>query len=190
MDKLKNIYCLISTIVIIILLSLKQCDSPKTSYTKGDDIVYHHTDTIYSEKSVIKFQDRWYPKEVKSEVIKYQVDTNLCRVERTYSDSLSDSNLTIYTTNRVLGLLEQSSMQYRLKIPLIINNSTTTIKQAFKPNKYSIGICGGIGGNDSQFLINAGINIRIKRELLQYDYEFINKTHNLKVGIILFNSNR
>lgn len=171
---------------------LRGCDSPKSS--KNDvklDKVTH--DTIVkitpAPYKVTEFKVKYYPKWDTVRLIdSNEWNKDLCKFERQYTDSLPDSNVTIFTNIRTIGILKSSQIKYRLKVPLRIETIIKTDSIYTKPNKTNFIVFGGIGGIPGRFDITAGLAITHKRAYYGYEYSPIYNTHSAKIGFILFKS--
>lgn len=184
------------SIIVITLLLLKGCsENEKKVVIKEIIKTEHHSDTVFTKEILIKFKTikpKW-------DTI-YKIDTLLEGISlddlnhvRIYNDSLIDSNLTIFSDIKVLGILSQLDLSYKLKPKpsLITNNITTTITNTeFRPNKVQIYTGLQLGGNKTSFNISPFININVKKVTIQYNYGVLNNSHNLGVGYKIFNSKK
>ncbi len=185
----KTYYCILTTIIIVILFSLRQCSEPEYK-TEENIITQTSYDTIKSKDTLIQFKEHWYPKVTTITKIEYKVDSNLCKYTREYSDSLSDSNLTIFTNNKVLGQLQSSKTSYRLKIPIKIIETNNITKEIIQPNKFDLFALSEIGGNKTEFNASLGLGFRYKKELIELKYNFIDKTYNVGIGLKIWSSRK
>ncbi len=193
MEKLKNIIIWVLFGIIIILSLFKGCGdkSPKTEFiVKKDTIVK----IILAPDTVIKFKTKYFPKwdTIYSFVDSSKWSKDLCKFERQYNDSTSDSNVTIFSNIRTIGLLKSSQFSYKLKVPLRIETTikTDSIYKEVVRNKVNFMIIGGVGGNNTQFDATIGAAITNKNTYYGYEYGVASKTHNIKIGLILFKSKK
>lgn len=194
MDKIKNYLIIGLSIVIMVLLLLKGCDSNKPSinkpiYIKGKDSI--RIDTIPRPYEVIKFKPIYYPKWDTS-----YIDTSnhfkQDGLTREYNDSLSDKNLTIFSYSKVLGIIKQQKLSYRLKVPLEIDKTikrVDTLKFISSP-KFSIYTGLEIGGNKQMFNISPFLSLNVKNNVFIFRYGVLDKSLNLGVGLKIYNSKR
>lgn len=191
---IKNILIIILFIILAILLFKTGCNKPKPDLSpKIDSITTHDTiwakDTLYSFKPLIK--PKW-------DTI-YKIDTILNSIDpldlffvREYKDTLDDTNQTVYTHIKTLGMLDSLSIKYRLKVPLTINNTTTiTVEKpvTIQP-RFSIYSGLEVGGNKSTFNLSPFINLNIKNNNIYYRYGILDKTHSIGVGIKIIKSKK
>jgi hypothetical protein len=198
MEKFKN-YTIISLMAIIaVLILLRQCGDGGTkneTIIKGasvsDTLTVH--DTIRSVDTIIHTKWLKSPR-ITSETPISVINDSVCKMYRTYTDSTEDENQTLYYTAKVLGRLDSIRMDYKLKIPLIINNTITIntlrVDTIVKPNKWSLYGYSEVGGNSTQFNTSLGIDLAVRRVIVGYRYEAIQKTHNVKIGIRILKSKK
>lgn len=195
MERLKNYALVCMMAIIAVLVLLRQCGDSGTgeSIIKGtpvsDTIVTH--DTIRAVDTIIHTKWLKSPKIVSETPISL-IDDSVCKKYRTYVDSVEDKNQTLYYTAKVIGKLDSIRMDYKLKVPLVINNTTTIntfrTDTLIRPNKWSLYGYSEIGGNATQFNASLGIDLAVKRVIVGYRYEAIQETHNVKIGFRLFKS--
>lgn len=196
MDKFKNITLTIMLGIIIILSGYISCNKPKVIKEKGESIVTHDTTVAVTPPpdTIIQFKTRYFPKEgtVKPFVDSSKWNKDLCNFERTYTDSIPDSNVTIFTNITTIGILKSSQISYKLKVPLRIETTIRTDSTYIKtvPNKWDFLVIGGVGGNPTKFNASLGGALRYNRVYYGYEYNFVDKTHNAKVGFVLFKSKK
>lgn len=197
MDNLKNYTIAIMLAIIVVLSSLMTCNSHKTIKEQGTSRVTTKVthDTTYAKDTMYVFKAQYFPKWDTIKTIdssKWNVD--LCKSERTYRDSLPDSNVTIFTDIKTIGILKSSQIKYKLKVPLrietTIRTDSTYIKDSTHTNRWELIGIGGVGGNASKFNLTAGAAIRYNRVYYGYEYNFADKTHNAKVGLVLYKSRK
>lgn len=193
MERIKNYTIAVMFGIIVILMFWNSCN-PTIIKEKGESIVTHDTtiDSIPAPYKVVEFKTKYFPAwdTVRPDSSKWNAD--LCKFERTYTDSLPDSNVTIFTDIKTIGILKSSQVKYRLKVPLRIETTIRTDSTYIKtvPNKWSILAIGGVGGNQSKFNATVGGAIRYKKGYYGYEYNLVDKTHNAKIGFVLFNSKK
>lgn len=194
---LKDWIIIISAVIIMALTLKLGCSSPFPNLEVEPRIeTIIKSDTIWTKDTLIKFKSIIKPK---WDTI-YKIDTLVEGISlddlnhvRIYNDSLIDSNLTIFSDIKVLGILSQLDLSYKLnpKPSLITNNITTTITNTeFRPNKVQIYTGLQLGGNKTSFNISPFININVKKVTIQYNYGVLNNSHNLGVGYKIFNSKK
>lgn len=199
MDKIKNSLILGLSIAVIILLLVKGCgDHLPAVIVPGKTItttIIEH-DTIKAVDTIIK--TKWLkPREIN--VIQppnYNGLTNesICSMHRTYSDSIEDINQILYYTAKVTGRLDSIRLDYKLKIPLIINNTITTsslrIDTLVRPNRWTF--YGGleVGGNKTEFNISPFVTLNAKNNSFTFRYGVLDQTYNIGVGIRIFKSRK
>ena len=201
MDRLKTYTIIVQLAVIGVLFLLRQCGDCGThngtiiqGQTISDTLTVH--DTIKAVDTII--QTKW----IKSPTIVSETpfvpngleNESICKMKRTYADSIDDSNQTIYFTAKVIGRLDSMKIDYKLKIPLTINTTTTInnsrVDTLVRPNKWSLYGYSEVGGNATQFNASLGLDLAVKKAVVGYRYEAIQKTHNIKVGFRIFKSRK
>lgn len=189
MDKFKN-YTILGLIgVIVIILLFRQCGVPtsKETYIKGETIVQH--DTILTPYKVTEFKKIYYPKWDTIKTADTTWNADLCRFERTYSDSLSNDSITIYLNQETIGILKSSRISYRWKAPSVITTLSRT-DTLIRPPKFQLYLNSTIGGNQDRLNIYTGATIIHKRIEAGYSYGLLDKSHNIRVGLRLFKSKK
>ncbi len=191
MKDVKNITILAAFFLIVWLLFRSGCNSNIITEPpiKSDTII----DTIWHKDTIIKMKPIYKPTHdtiVKLDTITISQLKDSIFYVRTYSDSISDTNQTIFITNKVTGYLNEARVSYRLKVPTLITKTITNTETKYKPNKWDVFVMGGVGGNATQFDVNTGLYLRVKKTYIGYDYSLIGKTHNLKAGYKLFGSKK
>lgn len=143
----KNIGKIFLIIIAIALFIFGyQCGSgrstPKTdSKTIVDTFVIKTTDTIKPEPKVL-----WYPSKPKIRIdtvsIPVYLDSNECNRIYVYNDTIKTKDYDLYRNMSLQGRLRYDSTGVKLKVPLMVTNSTTvTIKKdsvIAHPYKYEI----------------------------------------------------
>lgn len=197
MDRFKNytIICLFA--IIAVLLLLRQCGDGGTSngtIIKGthvsDTLTVH--DTIRAVDTIITTKWLKSPKIIQETPISI-IDTSLFK-NRTYADSVEDDNQTLYYTAKVVGRLDSMKMDYKLKIPLIINNTTTIntlrVDTLIRPSKWSLYAGAEVGGNATQFNASPYVTLNVKKATVTYRYGLLDKSHSVGIGFRLLKSKR
>ncbi len=193
MEKLKTITIWVLFGVIIIMSLFKGCDKSE----KPKIVV--KTDTIVKitppPDTVVKFKAKYFPKwdTVYSFVDSSKWSKDLCKFERIYNDSTSDSNVTIYSNIATIGLLKSSQLSYKLKVPILIETTIKTDSIIYVPSKgnnFTLIGYGGVGGNKTQLNLNVGAAILNKNKYYGYSYDIVNQTHNVNFGLILYKSKK
>lgn len=189
--KTYTIACLFA--IIGILLLLKQCTPAPIDnvLNQGKDTISTH-DTIYPPAIVIEGKTKWYPKWDSSIILvdSSKWNKDLCKFERVYLDSISDSNVTIYSKNVTIGLLKSSKVDYKLKIPIKIENNHYIHDIQYVSNKWDINIGGEIGGSKTSFDMSPELSIRIRDVTYGYRYGMLNSTHNAFITYRIFKSKK
>ncbi len=104
-----------------------------------------------------------------------------------YKDSLSDENLTIYYDALVQGELLQNQLDYQLKIPKQITK-TVTIKQPIPVPSNTFLLTGGVGLSPTGLSsVLVGMQFISKKGFaVGYDYDILQNSHQVKLGVQLF----
>jgi len=201
MDKFKNYIITILFAIIGILLLLRQCGDGGTSNGTiiqgkpiSDTLIVH--DTIRAVDTII--QTKWIKSPRIIEETPYNSNSleneSICKMYRTYADSVEDENQTLYYTAKVVGRLDSIKMDYKLKIPLIINNTTTIntlrVDTLVRPPKWQVFLNSEIGGNMNKFNASLGADLMVKKVEVGYRYGVLDKTHNIKIGFRLLKSRK
>lgn len=193
MESIKNYLVLILTIIIIVLLLLKGCNNPLPNLDNKPLTIYK-SDTIFSLDTVVKFKTIIRPKYVniyKLDTIKENIDLDTLFYVREYNDSLVNNDITIYHKNRVIGILDNSSISYKLHSkPILITNTIETTKIEYKQPNTSIYTGMSLIGNKSSFDVAPYINLNLKNKNIIYSYHILENRHQIGLGIKLFNSKK
>ena len=153
--------------------------------------VEHHYDTIYQKDTLIQFKTKYNTKPVYVYLDTMHTRTsNICDSIREYSDTLRNLQLDIYSKNSVLGLLRSSNISYKLKVPIIIKDSSIVTKTVFKPNKWDLYGIGELGGSQTSFNAYSGIGLRVNKILTTVKYGILDKSINIGIGVKLFSSKK
>lgn len=194
MNKIKNYTILFSFITIAILLFYSQCNSIKDNKTIVESIkTIEKWDTINRPYEVVKFQTIYKPKyDTIRDINPGEINQDSLFYYRTYNDSLTDSNITIFTSNKVYGVLDGTQVNYRLKVPKYIEHNKEIIKTNTVTQQPKLSIYSGVSidGNDSKFNISPFIDLNIKKVNVGINYGLIDKTIGFKIGYRLFKSRK
>jgi hypothetical protein len=202
MERIKNYTIATLFAVIGVLLLLRQCGDGGTNgtiiqgTTVSDTLTVH--DTIRAVDTIIT--TKW----IKSPTVISETPFNsnglenesICKMKRTYADSVVDKNQTIFFTAKVIGRLDSMKIDYKLKIPLVINNTTTItntrVDTLIKTNspKLQVFLNGQLGGNKESFNMYPGATAVYKKVELGYSYGLLDKTHNVRIGYRIFKSKK
>ena len=174
--------------MVIILLLLKDCKPVgKINTSKIDTVTVMKSDTIYPKPDTIEIPITRL-RIVKS--IPDTVHTEVCKLIRIYQDSLVDSNIAFYYTDVVKGMILDKHMSYKLKVPLRITDSvfvtTTKTETINKQPKVTLFAGISVGGNKNTFN-SAGpfVSLQLKNNLIGYNYNALQNTHNISFGVKL-----
>lgn len=117
-----------------------------------------------------------------------EIDTTIHKQAKVYKDSLEDENLKLYYESTVKGDLLAHGLDYKLKVPKLVTK-TIEIEKPYPVPTSSIMVVGGAGGNLNKFSsANLGLHfISAKGWSVGYEYDFIQQSHQVKVGVRLFN---
>jgi hypothetical protein len=197
MEKIKN-YVIIGLFAVVgVLLLLQQCNGPKSNEipVKPDTVESVSWDTIDRPYEVVELKVIEKPMwDTIRDILPGEINQDSLFFVRTYNDSLSDSNITIFTKAKTFGMLDKLDIKYRLKVPqTIIKTESTTITNTVtetKPSRFSIFIGGEIGGSQTSFNMSPLVGIRYKRTAYQYRYGIIDKTHNAGIKYDLWHSKK
>lgn len=178
-------------VLILIILFMKMCECEtiiKAGKGVSDTVTITTSDTVWADSIVYKFLPSVAPKPKDSIIVHNVVDMGACQYYRFYSDSLTDSNVTIFYKDSVQGWLKWQEISYRLKVPLKITNTiTTTIKT--QP-KFALFVGGEVGGSQQSFMLSPMLVVRKDGTLVHYSYDILNKTHSVGVNVQIFKSKR
>lgn len=196
MEKIKDYLLLAAAFIFLVFFLLKGCsgsrkEATQIEYIKGDSMIVW--DTVDRPYEVIKFKTKYYPKWDTAYVDTTdswpEMNTPITKV---YNDSLSDSNLTIFSSYKVLGLIKEQSLSYRLKTPLEIIKTVSRVDTLRVIKSHNWSLYGGleVGGNTSKFNASPFLTLNAKKISITYRYGVIDKTHNIGLGIRLIKSRK
>jgi hypothetical protein len=122
-----------------------------------------------------------------SRISRAEIDTSKHKKANLYRDSIEDDNLTLYYESTVKGKLLKSVLDYKLKVPKLITK-TIEIPKPYTVPVSAFFLNGGIGGNVNQFSsITVGLQfVSRKAWALGYEYDILQNTHHVKLGVKLF----
>lgn len=185
MEKIKNITILFLGLIILVFF-LRECNkTPNITETKIEEI----HDTIYKRDTVISLKTVIKPKHDTIYKVEHITDSLLCNYIREYNDSLIDSNQVIFYSITTTGTLDSLILKYKLKVPVLIENTKiiTTKKTIIKP--YALSIYTGLEvGTASTLSFFASINNKNKN--FHYKYNLTDKSHNVGIGFNIYNSKK
>jgi hypothetical protein len=120
-------------------------------------------------------------------ISKAEIDTFKHEKANLYRDSIEDDNLTLYYESTVKGKLLKNHLNYKLKVPKLITK-TIEIPKPYPVPVSAFFLNGGIGGNVNQFSsITVGLQfVSRKAWTLGYEYDILQNTHHVKLGVKLF----
>lgn len=194
MEKIKNYIILGLFLTLGIVLSLKQCSTPKVNKDDSNTVkIVEKWDTINTTYKVVKFKTIYKPKwDTIRDIQPGEITQDSLFYVRSYNDSLTDSNLTIFTKVKVYGVLDGLKVDYRLKVPKYIEHTKETqiTKTVIQPSKVSLYIGIEASGSSTSFGISPFIDLNIKRVNIGARYNLLNKEVGIKVGYRLFKSNK
>lgn len=189
MEKTKNYLILGLALTIMVLFLLKGCGGRPSSatYIKGKDIVTW--DTIKNTDTLVKFKPKYYPKWDTIRKVDTLWNADLCKFERTYNDTLVDTNITIYSKLETIGILKSSKVSYIWKKPELIKN-INRVDTIIKPNKWNL--YGGleVGGNKTTFNVSPYLSLNANRNTFTLRYGVLDQTYSIGVGIRLIKSKK
>lgn len=114
------------------------------------------------------------------------VDSSKHLAAQLYQDSLEDDKLTLYYESLVQGQLLDQQLHYKLKVPKTIYKTMEIVKPVPAPTN-GLFLTAGIGGKPQQFAtVSLGLQFVSKKGwALGYDYDFLQQTHHLRLGVRL-----
>lgn len=189
-ELIKNYLALILTIIIIVLLLHKSCNNPLPNLDVQPTTIYK-SDTIFNIDTLVELKTIYKPKHdtiYKTDSV-FNLDTLV--YVREYNDSLTDTNLTLYSKAKVIGILDELELSYKMKSkPILITNNITKIETVYKPSKLSIYTGVEVGGNTASFNLSPFVNLNVNKTSIEYRYGILDETHNISVGYKIFNSKK
>lgn len=178
LNKIKDNWNLIATVIIICIVFLwgRSCGSKMIEPTEPKVVTitnYRDTifpvDTFYSH-TVIPGK----PRIIHDTIPVYFLDSTQCNRFYIYDDTIRDSKYDVISRQVVQGRLSSSNIKVKLKVPLIIKDSTVVKIDSlvYKPYKYEIH-AGGIVG----FKVLAPvIEMSINKGTYGTGYDILNKS--------------
>lgn len=192
MTTIKDYLIIILAIIIMAMVLVKGCSKPFPNLEVVPQTIIK-SDTVFSVDTLVKFKTIVKPEyDTIYEVDSIDsIDLDTLFYFREYNDSLSDSNLTIYSKVKVIGLLDKLDISYRNKIkPILITKHITETKIETKTPKISIYTGLELGGNKSSFNLSPFISFNFPKTSIGYRYGILNNTHSIGVGYKIFNSKK
>lgn len=177
--KIKDNWTLIATVLIICVVFLwgKSCGNkviePTESKIGGTVTNYRDTifpvDTFYSHEII-----PGKPRIIHDTVPIYFLDSTQCNRYYIYDDTIRDSKYDVISRQIVQGRLSSSNIKVKLKVPLIIKDSTVVKMDSlvYRPYKYEIH-AGGIVGFKTAAIT---ADLSIDKCTYGLGYDFINKS--------------
>ncbi len=193
MEKFKSYTIIGLTVIIAILLLLGQCNSPKPKEVNLEPKIVEKWDTIKVTYKVVEFKTKYKPvPTIIEDILPGEINQDSLFYVRTYNDSLWDSDITVYTKTRVIGILDKEEVSYRLKGPKYIEHTVTKTEYLTKIESPKFSIYTGIvvGGNKSSFNTSPFLDINYKKATVGMSYGLLDKSIGIKVGYKIFSSNR
>ncbi len=180
-SKIKDNWNLIATVIIICIVFLwgKSCGNKVIEPTEPKVVtIINYRDTIFPKDTIITFKDRPVPYPVYIDTNTYiskPIDSLDMSRFFVYNDSTEDSNVKIYskivTQGRTLNSFKPS---YKLKVPLIIKDSTVVKMDSlvYRPYKYEIHAGGIVGFKTLAPVVEMSIN----KATYGAGYDILNKS--------------
>lgn len=173
-------------ILIIVILLLQECGSTwktllKANKPVANTTIIHHTDTIWTKDTIVVFKPIRINVPIVTTITPTQ-DTTQCNKIRIYTDSTSDKNITIYLKDTVQGYLLGTKPTYKLKVPLIINNTDSIKVPTLYPPTFQLQ--GGLVLGSQLFAPEVGVSY--KRHTLGLGYNMTNKQPIIRYSFVIF----
>lgn len=188
-SKIKNWLILSLLGVIGLLLLLRQCQGPevKETFLKGSEIILW--DTVKQPYKVVELKKVYYPKYDTIKLADTTWNADLCKFERTYTDSIADTNITIFSTVETVGILKSSKVAYRWKKPEVVR-TINRIDTLVRPSRLSLYIGLELAGNEASFNASPYLSLNYKKTNIGVSYGLLDKTVGIRVGYRLFKSKK
>ena len=169
-----------SIFIVIVICGVFLCG--KSCGTKIIEPIEPKVVTVTNYRDTIFPVDTFYshtiipgkPRIIHDTVPVYYLDSASCNRYYIYDDTIKDSNYDVISRQVVQGRLSSSNIKVKLKVPLIIKDSTVVKMDSliYRPYKYEIH-AGGIAG----FKIMAPtVDLSIDKCTYGLGYDFINKS--------------
>tara|TARA_R110000868_G_scaffold307030_1_gene568503 strand:- start:1049 stop:1639 length:591 start_codon:yes stop_codon:yes gene_type:complete len=177
-EKVKN-WTIVVLLVLSLIFFLRSCEKPvgknRTIYMI-DTVKIHTRDTVWAKDTTFVL----IGSPIVVDSIPYFDSTtgNLTDYIRTYKDTIEDTNLVVFTEHLIKGTLLGSGMSYKLKIPLVIYDSTTTTIKIIE--ELNMGLYGGLESGYKTF--SPYLDLKVKRWDFGASYDIYNKTPKVRVG--------
>ncbi len=182
------------------IIFLQQCKqgvswSNDQEFKKDTTIVM---DTIFPAPVIVQLPRQTIPEpkiiyidSSKTIIQENAVDTSKHVATKLYQDSLEDENLTLYYQSLVDGQLLKNDLNYKLKIPKQITKTVHINTPVHTPTN-GLFLNAGVGGNINTFSsLTIGLQFVSKKGwALGYDYDLLQQTHQVKLGIRLLPLNK
>ncbi len=177
-SKIKDNWNLIATVIIICVVFLwgKSCGNkvieptePKVvTITNYRDTIFP-VDTFYSHEVI-----PGKPRIIHDTVPVYFLDSTQCNRFYIYDDTIKDSKYDVISRQVVQGRLSSSNIKVKLKVPLIIKDSTVVKIDSlvYRPYKYEIHVGGIVGFKTVAPVIEMSIN----KATYGAGYDILNKS--------------
>lgn len=174
----RNIGKIFLGLVAILLFFLGyQCGNKDNSQSAVTKVVTNYRDTIFPKDTILTFKDKLIPYPV------YIHDTTLLSLPTdsldlyrffVYNDSIEDSNIKIYSNILTQGrTLRKFKPSYKLKVPLIIRDSTVVKIDSFIYQEYKYKIYVGIIASPK--MLAPTLDFSINRSTYSIGYDPFNK---------------
>jgi hypothetical protein len=176
-NKIKDNWNLIATVIIICMVFLwgKSCgnkvieptESKVVTVTNYRDTIFP-VDTFYSHEII-----PGKPRIIHDTVPVYYLDSASCNRYYIYDDTIRDSKYDVISRQIVQGRLSSSNIKVKLKVPLIIKDSTVVKIDSliYRPYKYEIHAGGIVGFNTAAITADLSVD----KCTYGFGYDFINK---------------
>lgn len=148
----------------------------KQDYEYKLQTISHKTDTIRDTICIYRFKPS-KPKYIylKDSIKPSIIDSNEFFKYKLYLDTLRDSNVVIWSKNKVLGQLIESQTDYKLLVPFMVIDTVTVNNSYIKYPKHTF----GVGFTMSNNSFSPIIKYSYKKNNFILGYDLINKTPNI-----------
>jgi len=188
MERFKNYLVGVLMVLIILLLLKSGCNKPDKEIVEVEKVSVQ-IDTVYEKEVLVKFKSIYRPVHdtvYKLDTLTEDISSDTLFYVRKYNDSLVDSNITLYSNIKVIGILDKIDLSYKLKPKTIIKN-IKKIETVYKPSRISAYSGVLVGTNKT---ISPYINLNSNKLSLTYSFELVNKTHSIGIGYRIFAENQ
>lgn len=177
-NRIKDNWNLIATVIIICVVFLwgKSCGNKIIEPQEPEIIIvtkYRDTifpvDTFYSH-TVIPGK----PRIIHDTIPVYFLDSTECNRYYVYTDTIKDSKYEVISKQTIQGRLSSSDIKVKLKVPLVIKDSTVVKMDSlvYRPYKYEIH-AGGIVGFKT---LSPVVEVSINKATYGAGYDILNKS--------------